>query len=128
MSLKILYVDDEPFMLSAVRRLVSLDGHQLVGVNNPQDGITAAREGQFDLILSDMQMPEMNGVEMVKRIRANGCTLPILFTSGGMSDRERTDMGHMLLEGVAQGFLEKPLTRASLQAAIARLTESPPQS
>ncbi len=127
MSLKILYVDDEPFMLSAVRRLVSLDGHQLVGINNPQDGIATAKEGEFDLILSDMQMPEMNGVEMVKRIRANGCTLPILFTSGGMSDRERTDMGRMLHEGVVQGFLEKPLTRASLCAAIARLTENPPQ-
>jgi len=105
MSARILVVDDNSANLELMVYLLRAFGHVPVGVSNAKDALRQTEDG-FDLILTDIRMPEMDGYEFARRVRALRETrLPIVaVTAHAMTgDRER------VLAAGFDGYISKPI-------------------
>jgi CheY-like chemotaxis protein len=122
-GLHILLVDDHPAMLFALGRLLSLSGAAITSARNGADGIQIAATQAFDLVLMDINMPGMGGLEATRVLRASGTRIPILAITADPSDDDRAQAraagcDHML----AKPFGLDELTSAFHRAREARLT------
>ena len=86
MAKTILVAEDNPEIRDIIRATLEFAGYEVVEAVNGQEALDAiARHGSFDLILSDIQMPVMDGIELVKKCRAGAApTTPILALSAEM--------------------------------------------
>ena len=117
-QINILVAEDTPFNQKFIRRLLDRWGHRSVIVENGRKAIEALDRDHFDLVLMDVQMPEMDGFEATKAIRAsealNGQHVPIIaMTAHAMKgDRERCIQVGM------DDYVPKPVSANTLLAAI----------
>jgi len=70
MSASILVVDDEPVVREALRRLLSLDGYDVVVAVSGDEALSCIPRQGFDVIVSDIRMPGLNGLQLLERLRA----------------------------------------------------------
>ena len=121
-ALNILVVDDESLNRKVMRQLLQRLGHTPVCVASGQEALESLKQHRFDLALMDVQMPEMDGIEALKRIRGgasglNKPDIPIValtaFTMKG--DRER------FLEAGMDGYIAKPVAMADVKRVLARV-------
>ncbi|MFI4949793.1 MAG: ATP-binding protein, partial [Caulobacterales bacterium] len=121
--LRILAAEDNPVNQLVLRTLLDQLGVTLTIVDDGEDAVAAWRDGHFDLMLMDVQMPRMDGPTATRRIRA----------AEALTGRPRTPivaltanvMRHQLdayVEAGIDGFVAKPIAIADLYAAIARVT------
>jgi DNA-binding response OmpR family regulator len=115
---RILVVEDEPLVrdfLAACLRSAGYDVEMAVSAEQALDW-ALAHELRFDLLVSDIVLPRMSGVELARRLREERETLPVLFLSG---------YGEAMFEGKLPGqLLSKPFTREALLAAVREVLES----
>jgi two-component system chemotaxis response regulator CheY len=118
--MKILIVDDSRVMRQIVIRTLrqaGYAGHDLVEAGNGREGLDAVAGHSPDLVLSDWNMPEMNGIDMLTALRAAGHTVPLGFvTSEGTPE--------MVTRAEAAGALfviTKPFTPESFQEQLAQV-------
>lgn len=122
--LQVLAVDDVPINQELVRTILEKWGHQVTLAANGREAVDCWRSGQFDLILMDVQMPEMDGLTAARTIRAEEEAgtghLPIVaMTAYAMAgDRERC------LQAGMDEYIAKPVNPGELLSIIARLTNS----
>ncbi len=90
-SLDILVVEDEPQIQTLVKRL--LRENQITAFENPQQALESGKVRYRDLIITDYHMPGMNGSDFVRRIRAQGLTIPIIGISGENQGESFKDAG-----------------------------------
>jgi two-component system sensor histidine kinase/response regulator len=121
--LRILLAEDSLVNQQLAVALLSGEGHEVVVVNNGREAVAAVEVGRFDLVLMDVQMPDMDGLEATAIIRRNesardGRRLPIIaMTAHALTgDRQRC------LEAGMDGYTSKPINADELFAAIAELT------
>jgi two-component system cell cycle response regulator DivK len=103
----VLIVEDNPRNLKLVRDLLDYAGYRTLGVSNAEDGIELARSRRPDLVLMDVQLPGMDGVEALARLRAepDAGEVPIVaLTAFAMKD----DRERFLAAGFDE-YIEKPL-------------------
>ena len=110
-------IDDDASVLSAVRRPLVRSGHEMTAAPNSAAGLRLWREQGGDLVLTDLQMPGMNGLEVILQLRAYAPRLPVIAMSGGERSRDLGLLGSAGLLG-AVGLLTKPFTGDELTAAI----------
>jgi CheY-like chemotaxis protein len=96
---RILVVDDEPDERFLVGRTLQREGHEVAVAENGAAGLKAAREWSPDLVVTDVMMPVMDGIEFIRRLRADPATtaIPILAATGDTH-----------LAGAADAVLKKP--------------------
>lgn len=117
-SLRLLLVEDNPINQALARKLLEGRGHSVVATSNGCEALAAWREQRFDAVVTDVQMPEMDGIQMTAAIRASerqsGGHLPIIaMTAHTMKgDCERC------LEAGMDGFVAKPLRPHELFRAV----------
>ncbi len=127
-SLRILLAEDNAVNRKLVTAMVGKRGHTVVTVGNGRDAVAAAAEGACDLILMDVQMPEMDGLEATAAIRVaekvTGGHVPIIaLTAHAMKgDREAC------MAAGADGYLSKPVNAKALFELIDSLTSTPPNT
>ncbi|MFP4349458.1 MAG: ATP-binding protein [Desulfococcaceae bacterium] len=122
-ALNILLAEDERLNRMSLQKLLTTAGHQVTGVSDGREALeTLVRNKTFDLILMDVQMPEMDGLEATRRIRneKNGrfdARIPIIaLTAFAMEgDRER------ILQAGMDGYLSKPVDMKELHQTIDRV-------
>ena len=119
--LRILLAEDNPVNQKLVVRLLEKRGHRVAVAANGREVLAALRTGEFDLVLMDVQMPEMDGFEATAAIRAGeragGARLPIIaLTAHAMSGDEA-----LCLAAGMDAYVSKPIQSAHLFAVIARL-------
>jgi two-component system response regulator EvgA len=116
MATSVLIVDDHPSFRLSARRMLEADGYEVIG--EAEDGaaaLTAARDLDPDLILLDVQLPDLDGFEVAERLRAAGDSSAIVLTS----TRESSDFGEEVAASPTQGFVTKgELSGAALAALI----------
>jgi two-component system alkaline phosphatase synthesis response regulator PhoP len=89
MKKHILIVEDEEHLAEALAHNLQFEGYSTTVALDGEEGLRAAKAIQFDLILLDIMMPKLDGLEVCRRIRATGSTVPILFLSARSSDADR---------------------------------------
>lgn len=110
----LLLVEDNPVNQMLARKQLTRMGHTVKVAENGQEALTRIESEAFDLVLMDMQMPVMDGVEATRQLRAKGVTLPILaMTANAMlEDRRRC------LDAGMQDVITKPVKSDALCRAI----------
>ena len=113
---RILVADDDRVNHAVFKQMINLLGHEIVAVNNGQEAVVRAQEGNWDLILMDVQMPIMDGVEATRVLRDQPATanIPIIAVTASIMADERS---HYLASGFS-AVLAKPLRRAALQSCL----------
>src|SRR5580698_5803866 len=112
-KLRVLVVDDQPAVAEVVADSIQYAGHEIVGI--ARDGVEAvekAKELKPDLVVMDISMPRMNGVEAMKAILAAGAAKRVLLMSGEYRSLGVT-RDEMMRNGAA-GFMEKPFNVGEL--------------
>jgi two-component system chemotaxis response regulator CheY len=106
MSAHILTVDDSASLRMAIRIALSGAGYTVTEAEDGVDGINKANAGQFDLIVTDLNMPNMDGLTMIKELRAMPayCGTPIIFLTTESDDA----MKQQAKAAGATGWLVKP--------------------
>ena len=118
----VLIVNDEPDQLTLMGNLLHKAGYSVLTAEDGLEGLTLARRERPDLIISDVTMPRMNGLEFCREIRADSelKTVPILLVSALQKDTESAVAG---LKAGADDYLEFPFDSARLVAKVSRLLE-----
>jgi two-component system OmpR family response regulator len=116
-SLNILYVEDDPLAASAVQALVGQGGDRLAWEQSGRAGLQRAAADQFDVIILDRMLPDLDGLSIVTRLRAAGVETPVLMLSAlGRSENR--------IEGLDAGvddYLAKPYEPQELIARVKAL-------
>lgn len=81
-SSRVLLVDDQPEVRRVVRRSLVKAGYEVVEAWNGRVAVELARESSFDLVISDVRMPDMSGLELLNALHQHDPDLPVVLTSG----------------------------------------------
>ncbi len=114
---RILVVDDESDTLLFLYDLLSSAGYFVEGSSNPLDALEDIRRRQPTLVLADLRMPEMDGFELVRRVRAASPKTRVLLMSA-VADDAAASTG---AAAGAEAFLRKPLCTGELLAVVEKL-------
>ena len=79
---RILVVDDEAVVLTSCERILGPEGYEVITTASPFDGLKQFEEGNFDLIITDIKMPEMDGIEFIRRVRQKSTDINIVMITG----------------------------------------------
>ena len=118
---RILVIDDDDAVREATAMLLEAECFEVVAVPDGESGIDAVRAGSFDLVIVDLFMPGLDGLETTKAIRQLNPSLPVIAVSGFMLGNRRLEMpnfGAMATEVGAFSTLYKPFQPAALLQAI----------
>jgi two-component system cell cycle sensor histidine kinase/response regulator CckA len=122
---KVLVVDDEAIVRGQLRRSLELRGYTVVEAANGRGALaalggaateTGGGAASIDVVILDMTMPDMDGAEVLRRVRASGSRVPVVVSSGYLD----VAVERRLPRGEFQGFLAKPYGASELVTAIER--------
>ena len=112
--MKLLFAEDEVSMSEAVVDILTYHNYQVDAVCDGADALAYARVEQYDGIILDIMMPKMNGLEVLKALREEGCRTPVLLLTAKSEVEDRIqglDLG-------ADDYLPKPFDTGELLARI----------
>ena len=120
--MKILLVEDDPTTADFIARGLREDGHSIDHLSNGRDGLVQAIDGSYDVSIVDRMLPGLDGLSLVRAVRAAGVPTPIIFLTavGGVDDR---------IEGLNAGaddYMVKPFHPTELDARVNALLRRPP--
>lgn len=113
---RVLVVDDEPALRRAMSRAIAGRGHEVVEAASGQEAIEQLLPGRFDVVVSDIQMSGLDGMQLLREVRARDADLPVVLVTGAPDIRtaiEATEFGALL-------YLTKPFELAKLTQVIER--------
>jgi two-component system, cell cycle response regulator DivK len=120
-GMKILYIEDSPSNRLLVKRILLVEGYEVLEAGDGFEGIEVARRERPDLILMDMNLPDVDGYEMTRRIRdsADLADIPVVAMTANVmqGDREKT------LAAGCVGYIPKPIDVDALPEQIARFLD-----
>ena len=118
---KILVIDDNKLNLKVAIKLLSCYGAQVIASDSGQDCIDRINHGEkFDLLLADEMMPNMSGTEMMKKLRENGYTTPIVALTADVEN----DAKEEYLSNGFDDYLKKPIERAELDRVLKKFIKT----
>ena len=111
--LHVLIVNDEPHLRRFLRANLKAHGYQVIEAANGQDALTRTTTARPDVILLDLELPDLDGIEVIRRVR-QGSTVPIIVVSVCKQDREKV----AALDGGADDYVSMPFAMEELLARI----------
>ena len=122
MAITVLVVDDSPVMRSFIRRVMTLSGFEVRNcfeAANGEEALAQLREHDVDVILTDINMPKMNGEELLRQLESDQRlrTVPALVIS---TDATKQRILRMLSLG-AEGYMTKPFSPEALRGELERI-------
>lgn len=115
-SVELLLVDDEDDFRETAAQYFQRRGHRVAAVASGKEAIESARQRQFDVAVIDVHMPEMDGIELLKKLRNEGDHLQILMLTGGAT----VDTAVASFKAGAIDYVTKPIRLSDLEALIRR--------
>lgn len=79
---KLLVVDDESEVTEAIVKALTLEGYDVTGTTNPVEALEMIKKGNFMIVISDIQMPEMRGTELLKEIKSYNGMIQVIIITG----------------------------------------------
>jgi two-component system response regulator len=112
----ILLVEDEPISRCAFGQLLRSAGHDVIEARDGSEALMLLNHWRVNLVITDLSLPNLNGLNLASFIRARWPKMPVVVISGYLSQ----EAGNIILDGVAD-FLEKPVRPSALVATVRRL-------
>lgn len=119
--LRILVVDDDTAVRGAIKLVLEQDGHEVILANDGRAGIAAADDEHFDLVICDIFMPGMDGIETINLFHKNNPRMPVIAMSGFMfrdSQHPAPDYLSLSTKLGAAFSLRKPFRPSELLKAV----------
>lgn len=116
MGKKILIVDDDMMNRKLAGMMLKKGEHEVTAVESGEEGIALLSGEAFDVLLLDVEMPGINGIEMLRRIREEGlgADMKVLFLTGN----EESEVSGAIRELSADGYIKKPFQPQELLGAV----------
>ena len=111
---KILVIDDEQLIGELLMRYLNKKGYEVVPFTKGSEGIKAAQESSFNLVMVDIRMPGLSGFEVIKELQKSLPHLPIIAMSGSLVNEEVTEILNL---GI-RAFLNKPFDFQILEKEV----------
>ncbi|HTQ01262.1 MAG TPA: response regulator [Casimicrobiaceae bacterium] len=113
----ILIVEDNPRNMKLVRDVLQVKGHTTLEATTAEDGIALAKEKLPELVLMDIQLPGMNGIQALRELRADAATakIPVIAVTASVMQQDRT----MITEAGFDGYIGKPINLAEFLQTVA---------
>lgn len=127
-SLSILVADDEDSIRSLLEHFLTSDGHKVVIVSNAREAFHTMRSERFDLVITDVLMPEGDGLDLITELKKVQPQARILAMSGGGRYLEGSDYLKLAKGLGAHTAMMKPFTWQQLQEAIKVALAEPSES
>lgn len=116
---KILLAEDEPSVRSFVRRGLESQGHDIIEACDGGEALELLGRENFDLLLSDIVMPVMDGIALALKVSTNHPDLPVLLMTGYAAEKQRAhNLDSMITDVLSKPFTLDQLTRAVRNALI----------
>jgi DNA-binding NtrC family response regulator len=112
---RILVVDDEDIVRTSCSRTLSPEGYEVRLAKNGVEGLKMASEEKFDLVLTDLKMPDMDGIEVLRIIREKWPETAVIIVTG----YQTVDTAVKAIKLGAYDYIEKPFTPDALISAVA---------
>lgn len=119
---KILVVEDDESLVVELKEILSQEGHVIDVVNDGRSALESLKNFTYELLIFDVNIPEINGVQLCTKFRADGGITPVLMLTGLSSDSDK-ETG---LDSGADDYLTKPFSSRELQARIRALLRRSP--
>src|SRR4051795_13479417 len=116
---RILVIDDELVIRELMMEILETDGHEVVGAETVDCALALLEHEEFSLVVSDVVMPGLSGIELLEAVRARRASLPVVLVTGAGTYET---LSQALTRGAA-GLVTKPFAHAELQAAVADALE-----
>jgi CheY-like chemotaxis protein len=115
----VLVVDDEELVRGLLAVILSRTGYQVREAASPESALRQVHDEPdgVDLVITDLAMPRMNGLQLAQNLRTLRPELPIVLTTGYLSDEDLAQVRAMAIDGV----LEKPFSRKSVMELVAEV-------
>ena len=112
-------IDDDEAILRIVKKILTNEFYEVVEVSNGKDGLNQVFEHPPDLILVDYEMPGINGIDFIKKLKANSrvSKIPVIMLTATQAEETEIDAFTM----GADDWISKPIQKARLLARIKRL-------
>jgi CheY-like chemotaxis protein len=115
----VLVVDDDPSVRKVVERIIRSGGHEPLGASSGRDALALLESNSFDLIVTDINMPDMDGIELILAVRELGHATPtIAISGGGLVDADSLLQDAQILGAVE--IVNKPFGVVEMRDVIAR--------
>ena len=120
--MRILLAEDTPRLAEAVAEILRKNGYGADVAHTGADGLDLASTGAYDVVLLDIMLPDMSGMDVLRELRAMGNTVPVILLTArqGVGDRVAG------LDAGADDYLPKPFHASELLARIRAVTRRPP--
>ncbi len=109
----ILIVDDEPVFREVIAAHLSHEGHETTTAQNGLEAVAFIQANKFDAIVTDFQMPELDGISLIQRLRRDGHAVPVILMTAAPEIRAR-DLSHLNVHAL----LVKPFQLTDLSLLI----------
>ena len=112
--MRILVAEDDPRLLKSLVHILKINNYSADGVSNGNDALDYGRTGEYDGMILDIMMPGVDGIQVLKKLRAQGITTPALFLTARTEVSQRVEG----LDAGADDYLPKPFSTAELMARL----------
>jgi len=113
---RILVVDDEPLVTRGCRRILTDAGYEVATACTGQDGLNRAFKERFDLVITDLRLPDLDGMELVRALRSRRPDIPVVVITGYGSVPSAVEAVRL----GASDYIEKPFTPRQIMEVIDR--------
>lgn len=121
-KIKILIADDEELILLGWKKELESEGYEVRTALNGKEAVDAAAKEEPDIVITDLIMPEMNGVEVCRKIKEMYPDTEVLFVSGHPAQTEKQIM-NFISAGGRDEYLRKPLLENEIRDVIKTIVE-----
>lgn len=120
---QILVIDDEPTIRFLLEKMLQREGYAVITAADGDEGMKLFQESRFDLVITDIIMPEKEGIEIIMEIKRTHPDIPVIAISGGGFNAPGSYLNIARAAGAA-AVLEKPLEKETLLSCVQKLLPS----
>lgn len=118
--MRILLAEDEISLSKALKAILSKNNYSVDAVYDGEEAVSYVLNGDYDVVIMDIMMPRMNGIDALKQIRAKGCNVPVIMLTAKSEIDDKVEG----LDAGANDYLTKPFSSRELLARLRALTRN----